>query len=66
MDGVLLDLVDIQSVQVLRGPQGTLFGKNTTGGAIVFTTNKPVDEFEDLYFAVLEKNGSHSLNRMAA
>lgn len=45
-DGALLDLNDIQSVQVLRGPQGTLFGKNTTGGALVFTTNKPTDEFE--------------------
>ena len=45
-DGALLDINDIQSVQVLRGPQGTLFGKNTTGGALVFTTNKPLDEFE--------------------
>ncbi|WP_187276350.1 TonB-dependent receptor [Parahaliea maris] len=45
-DGALLDLNDIQSVQVLRGPQGTLFGKNTTGGALVFTTNRPTDEFE--------------------
>ena len=45
-DGALLDIYDIQSVQVLRGPQGTLFGKNTTGGALVFTTNRPSDEFE--------------------
>jgi iron complex outermembrane recepter protein len=45
-DGALLDLNDVQSVQVLRGPQGTLFGKNTTGGALVFTTNKPIEEFE--------------------
>jgi iron complex outermembrane receptor protein len=45
-DGALLDIHDMQSVQVLRGPQGTLFGKNTTGGALVFTTNRPVDEFE--------------------
>ena len=45
-DGALLDIYDMQSVQVLRGPQGTLFGKNTTGGALVFTTNRPVDEFE--------------------
>ncbi len=45
-DGALLDIVDMQSVQVLRGPQGTLFGKNTTAGALVFTTNKPVDSFE--------------------
>jgi iron complex outermembrane receptor protein len=45
-DGALLDIYDIQSVQVLRGPQGTLFGKNTTGGALVFTSNRPQDEFE--------------------
>ncbi len=40
-DGQLLDLIDIQSVQVLRGPQGTLFGKNTTGGALLVTTQPP-------------------------
>jgi iron complex outermembrane receptor protein len=45
-DGAILDNVDIQSVQVLRGPQGTLFGKNTTGGAILYSTNKPSEEFE--------------------
>ena len=44
-DGAMLDNVDIQSIQVLRGPQGTLFGKNTTGGAVLYTTNKPTDEF---------------------
>ncbi|CAA0123714.1 Pesticin receptor [Halioglobus japonicus] len=44
-DGSVLDNVDVQSVQVLRGPQGTLFGKNTTGGAILYTTNKPNEEY---------------------
>jgi len=44
-DGTVLDNIDIQSVQVLRGPQGTLFGKNTTGGAILYTTNKPNEEY---------------------
>jgi len=34
-------LVDIQSVDILRGPQGTLFGRNTLSGAIQFTTVKP-------------------------
>lgn len=37
---------DLQSVQVLKGPQGTLFGRNTTGGAILFTPNKPVNRLE--------------------
>jgi len=42
-DGQLLDLIDVQSVQVLRGPQGTLFGKNTTGGALLVTSNPPAE-----------------------
>ncbi len=37
---------DVQEVEVLRGPQGTLFGKNTTGGAVVVKTKPPVlDQF---------------------
>lgn len=39
--GGIMDAVDIQSVQVLRGPQGTLFGKNTIGGAVLITTAQP-------------------------
>ena len=37
---------DLQSVQVLKGPQGTLFGRNATGGAVLFTSAKPTTEFE--------------------
>jgi iron complex outermembrane recepter protein len=44
--GALLDTLDLEQVQVLRGPQGTLFGKNTIGGAIVLTSRKPSDKFE--------------------
>jgi iron complex outermembrane recepter protein len=37
---------DLQNIQVLKGPQGTLFGASTTGGAVLLTTQKPTDEFE--------------------
>lgn len=37
---------DLTSIQVLKGPQGTLFGRNTTGGAVLYTTKKPGEEFE--------------------
>lgn len=36
---------DLQSVQVLKGPQGTLFGRNSTGGAVLFTSVRPSDTF---------------------
>ncbi len=39
-------LHDIQSIEVIRGPQGALYGKNAVGGAINITTKQPVEEFE--------------------
>jgi iron complex outermembrane receptor protein len=53
IDGVYLDrpgmanfdLLDVDHVEVLRGPQGTLFGKNTTAGAISFSTQAPAFDF---------------------
>jgi iron complex outermembrane recepter protein len=41
-----LGFVDAASAEVLRGPQGTLFGRNTTGGALNLTSNQPTDRFE--------------------
>lgn len=39
---------DLQSIQVLKGPQGTLFGRNTTGGAVLYTTAKPTNDTEGM------------------
>ncbi len=56
MDGVYvarpivgnLGFLDMASAEVLRGPQGTLFGRNTTGGALNLTSNRPSDEYEGM------------------
>jgi iron complex outermembrane receptor protein len=56
-------IFDLASVEVLKGPQGTLFGRNTTGGAILFNPNKPTFETEGM---VQLEGGNYDLKRGTA
>ncbi|MCG6120725.1 MAG: TonB-dependent receptor, partial [Blastomonas sp.] len=62
--GSLLDTVDLARVEVLRGPQGTLFGKNTIGGAIVLTSEQPGDVLAGRLEAATGSYGRHDLRGM--
>ncbi|HAU21543.1 MAG TPA: TonB-dependent receptor [Erythrobacter sp.] len=52
--GVVFDLFDLESVEILRGPQGILFGRNTTGGAVLINTGNPTDYFTGKFRAAVD------------
>ncbi len=60
--GAVFDIVDIESIEVLRGPQGTLFGRNSTGGALNVTTIKPSGELGVKLEASAGNDGYQRLN----
>ena len=43
--GAVLDIYDVERIEILRGPQGTLYGRNTIGGAVKYVTRRLPDEF---------------------
>jgi iron complex outermembrane receptor protein len=45
-NGQLFGLFDLERVEVLKGPQGTLFGRNATGGLVQYVTRKPTEQFD--------------------
>lgn len=57
------NLFDLQNVQVLKGPQGTLFGRNSTGGAVLLVPRKPTDALEGYVEASV---GDYDLRRFQA
>ena len=60
--GGTMDFRDIAGVQVLRGPQGTLFGRNTIGGAILLTTKEPGEEFGGTFKGGVGSDNLRELN----
>ncbi len=59
--GSLLEIYDVERIEVLKGPQGNLYGRNTIGGAIKYVTREPGDE---LQANVEVKGGSYNLQKI--
>jgi iron complex outermembrane receptor protein len=53
--GVVVDSFDLESVEVLRGPQGLLFGRNVTGGAVLLRSRRPGDELSAEFRTYIEE-----------
>jgi len=59
--GVILDTFDLESIEVLRGPQGLLFGRNVTGGAVLVNTRAPSHDFSAKLKAGIETGPQYTV-----
>jgi len=62
--GVQMNFYDIERVEVVKGPQATLFGRNAIAGAVSISSNKPIDEFEGEITAGIGNYGHYDLHGM--
>jgi len=60
------ELLDVQQIEVLKGPQGALYGRNAVAGAIIVTTKKPGDEFEAEVSGGVGNNSSYKASAMVS
>jgi iron complex outermembrane recepter protein len=62
--GLFSSLYDVARIEVLKGPQGTLFGRNSTGGAVNIVTNRPGKEFDAAASLELGNYNAHNFEGM--
>ena len=62
-NGLIYDMFDLESIEVLRGPQGTLFGRNVTAGAVLLNSKRPTSRLEGSFKVAADTGENGNLNQ---